>query len=575
MTHANQGTLVTMNQQQLTNNQNAKKLPEDYLFDIISKHKMLYDDKNCYIALKSGNFFGRFLYSPSQTLKDWLAYEYKILAGKYPSEAILRPFLSTLNFFIRNNGEKGTFYNRFHWSNHKIYIDLGNNDFSTVEISTDGHKIISPSPIYFNRFNPIKEIKIGAEEIDPFSIFDFINIKSDDSKLLTLVWMITSCLPQIEKPMLIITGSAGSGKTTAARLIKSIFDPSEAIDNSPPKNEDDLALVFHEKAIPLIDNVQSLNNTFSDSFCRAVTGISFQKRMLYTNSEMICLSYRRSPIITSITIPSTNDDFLSRAIIVTMKNIDECSKVNLSSIVDRFERVRPNIVFTFIEILKRAMSILPSIKVNYKTRMGDFDTWGCAIAKALLRDPNEFMRARFKTSKSVELILKRYMPTMKAIAEEVTNTFYENKYTPEQLLMTIQKQSSGKDDVPACTNVLGKQMAVLSNYFKYFGIKYQSRLLNGSPIYELSRYSLNEYDFVDILEKVNENVDCNSCSHCFSEDEKIFCNNNYDYGETIGDARQAVYCKNYSFLNKDVEIKDTSNIFDENKCSFSSDDLFI
>ena len=557
------------NQQQL---QTTKKRPEDYLFDIISLQKLLYDASNCYVVLTKNNHYSRFLFSPSQELKDWLAYEYKNLTGKYPQETNLKSFLCTLNFYIREHGEKGRFYNRFCWKDDKLYIDLGDESYSALELSAEGYRSICPSPVYFARFHSIEEIKIIDEEIDPFAIFDYINICGRNNQLLALVWMITSCLPQIDKPMLLLTGPAGSGKTNAARFMKSIFDPCESLDNSPPKNEDDFALIFNEKAIPMIDNVQSINDFFSDIYCRAITGFNYQKRALYTNCDTINLNIRRSPIITSINIPSLREDFLSRAITIRTKSLDDCAKINLSIITNRLERIKPKIVYTFIGILQKAISILPSIKLRTKTRMGDFDTWGCAISIAMSCDPNEFMQARMKNIKSIELATKGCYQTMKAIDLATTNTFYEEEYTSEQLFNILQEKSRDKDRLPVSSSVFGKHLKILSNYFQYFDIKYSFRMKDNITIHKLARLLPTDLEFVEVLEKVNPNARCKSCSYCSLEDGKLYCSSQYEHGDIIDQDTRAEYCTDYKLYNN---VSDTEDYFDQSNDDDLINNLFI
>ena len=364
----------------LKKSQELKK--QDSLETIISKQKLFYDDYNNYVEVKTNNS-RELMISPSEELKTWLTYEYHKSKGSYPQEKHLVNYLKTLKYEIRAKGTKIKLYNRFAFVGRKLYIDLGTENRSVAEIDSSGLKICDTSPIFFSRYKKLHEIVIGTKEVDPHIIFDYINISNRDDRLLTLIWLITSCLPHIERPILLLTGEAEGGKTTMARFFRSIFDPCESLDTSSTTKEDDLALIFHKNAIPLIDNAGSFSKQISDFYCRAVTETTFQKKILYTDAELLTLNFKRSPIITSIGIPSSENDFLSRCLIIGSSAIASDKKKKLNDIKAQFERLKPNLDYTFIKILERAMTIIDSFKLNHSTRMADFDMWGVAISKTL------------------------------------------------------------------------------------------------------------------------------------------------------------------------------------------------
>jgi replication-associated recombination protein RarA len=109
-----------------------------------------------------------------------------------------------------------------------------------------------------------------------FKLFDIVNVKDPAQQTLLLTWMVNSILPRTQKPILLLYGARGSGKSYTARIIKRLLNPAEEGSSElfvyKPKDVDYLIRLLSRDAVVVLDNVGEIDQETSDIFCNVVTG---------------------------------------------------------------------------------------------------------------------------------------------------------------------------------------------------------------------------------------------------------------------------------------------------------------
>jgi hypothetical protein len=108
----------------------------------------------------------------------------------------------------------------------------------------------------------------------------------------------------------------GSAKTTTAKFLRSVIDPSQAetlhLSNSPTE----LAQILEHHAVPLFDNLRWIKVDTGDMLCAAVTGGGVVKRKLFSNEDDVIFTYKRPLIMTSINTPTAAPDLIDRFLLI-------------------------------------------------------------------------------------------------------------------------------------------------------------------------------------------------------------------------------------------------------------------
>ena len=140
---------------------------------------------------------------------------------------------------------------------------------------------------------------------------------SELERTLCLAWLVC-CLTGRQAPILVLKGQANTGKSTFARFLLGLVEPTlpELDANSKRGFEDERQLVRQLQQVPaiLLDNISSLAAATEDLLCRLVTGYGVSIRTLYTDTvEQVRM--RRGIIITTTNWDVYKGDLASRIVV--------------------------------------------------------------------------------------------------------------------------------------------------------------------------------------------------------------------------------------------------------------------
>src|SRR5690606_3850852 len=107
----------------------------------------------------------------------------------------------------------------------------------------------------------------------------------DDHLPLVVAWLLGALLPDGPYAILDLVGEQGTSKSTTARRLLSLTDPTDDPLRRPPRDDRDLRALVSHTYIPALDNLSHLSEWFSDELCRIATGGYIGGRALYTDDE--------------------------------------------------------------------------------------------------------------------------------------------------------------------------------------------------------------------------------------------------------------------------------------------------
>jgi len=192
-------------------------------------------------------------------------------------------------------------------------------------------------------------------------LFQFINIPVEDRILLVAV-LVSYFFVEYPFVAIALYGGKGRGKSTAAKILKSLIDPSVTrILDMPSKREELFQAIDHHYFIAF-DNVSYISGEYSDVFCRVLTGVGTQKRMLYTDDDDFLRKVKRPIIFNGINVAMTREDLLDRTVLFEVLPIQ--NRRTEEEIYRDFEEIRPYILHELFVLVSRVLSILPEVEPN-------------------------------------------------------------------------------------------------------------------------------------------------------------------------------------------------------------------
>lgn len=323
----------------------------------------------------------------SREFKRWVAmFVWQQLEQAISSET-LSSILNVCDGKAMDEGEKYELHVRLAWHKDSILYDLG--DGRAVRISKEGWEILNRPPIIFRRFAHQKTQAEPTRGGDIKRIFEFSNC-SEKYRLLNLVWIVASFMPEIPHCIRNLWGEQGSCKSTEDRIAKELVDYSAVKEGfALPQKYEELVQILDHHYFCNFDNVSDMKHHQSDTLCRAVTGAAVSKRKLYTDSEDIIYNFKRVVSINGINIVGERGDFLERSIIIPLEKPQKY--IRERTFWKRFAETKPAILGAIFDVLVQALNEYPQIEVKKNFRMSDFVAWGSAIAKVLGHTQEEFI----------------------------------------------------------------------------------------------------------------------------------------------------------------------------------------
>jgi hypothetical protein len=278
-----------------------------------------------------------------------------------------------------------------------LYYDLANDKGEVVEITADGWSVISDSPVKFvRRQNCTEQIRPTHDGADINLLRPFINI-ADEGEWKLFVGVLLSWFEHRDFGGyfgLLLNGTQDAAKSTTARMLKRIVDPSPEAAETPdlPEKTDDLWLMASQMWLLSFDNLSDVTKKQADHLCRISTGGGSIRRTLYANGEITTHNARRPIVMNGISELATRGDLANRCVQVSLPSLRNEDRKTEKVLWSEFYRVLPRILGGFFDALVCSLKNRAALNVRDLPRMGDGALLVTAAESALGWEPGTFVK---------------------------------------------------------------------------------------------------------------------------------------------------------------------------------------
>jgi hypothetical protein len=274
-----------------------------------------------------------------------------------------------------------------------VYLDLGNETWQGVEVTSDGWRVTAELPVKFRRPRGMLALPTPTEGGSVSDLRPFVNVRDDDDFVLLVAWLLAALRPDLPVPVQVLHGEQGSAKSTTAKVQRKLIDPAKAPLRSLPRDERDLFIAATNSLVVAIDNVSGLLAWLSDALCRLSTGGGFATRELYSDDDERIFSALRPIILNGIEEVAARSDLLDRCILLELPTISKESLRVEADFWREFEEARPRILGALLDAVACGLRNLPTTRLKSCPRMADFATWIVSCEPALGWESGTFLRS--------------------------------------------------------------------------------------------------------------------------------------------------------------------------------------
>jgi hypothetical protein len=313
----------------------------------------------------------------------------------------------------------------------RVYLDMADKADRVIEFSDGTWRITDTAPVVFRRTElsaPIPE-PIPGGDLD--KLWGHVNIAHDDRPITLAVLVAALIQPNVPHVILSLQAEHGSAKTTTAKRLVSLIDPSPAPVSMPPRDIDAWVHTAYGSWVVAIDNVSTVQPWWSDALCRAATGDALAKRRLYTDADLAVLKFRRCVILTGIDLGGLAGDLSDRLAQAELRRIDK-GRQDETALDAAWERDYPAILGALFDLAASVHAMMPNVTVDGGLpRMADFAKVLACVDK--LHDTDGLKRYRDRATH----LAADSLTSDSFIAELVAQSYSADDLTAREILQRL------------------------------------------------------------------------------------------------------------------------------------------
>jgi hypothetical protein len=267
----------------------------------------------------------------------------------------------------------------------RIYLDLVDKKWRVVEIDAEGWKLIDNAPVRFIRRRGMKALPVPVPGGSVETLAKYLNVNRAEF-VLAVTFVLAAMRPPGPYPVLVVTGEAGSAKSTLLRVLRALIDPNTTPLRGKPDNNKDVFIAANNSHLPTFDNLSELPPWLSDTLAMLATGGGFSSRELYSDDEEKLFEAARPIMLGGIENIVVRDDLADRSIYPHLKHIPEDQRQLDRVFWAAFNKDYPSILGALLDALAYGLRTLPSVRLTHLPRMADFYEFGIACEGALFEE---------------------------------------------------------------------------------------------------------------------------------------------------------------------------------------------
>jgi hypothetical protein len=340
----------------------------------------------------------------SADFRDWLTANYYSEYETAPSSLALRAALRTLEARAQyGNSPAQKVDHRISFEGDpfapsKIFLDLANPAGEILEITSQGwtltdnlHWTFRQSPGMLalpNPQSPIPNPSVLEQLVQLFHL-------PERARTRMLFWLTSAVRATGPYPILVLRGPASSGKSTLARALRTLIDPSTAPLRRLPHTDRDLLHFARHNWILVFDHVHSIPIKICEALCAVSSGDASETAQPdYRDSALAEIA---RPIILIAPLDEAQSPWTPPRSLSTRSLTIDLAPLTAprseAAVWSDIEALRAPALATLADAVSSALRNIRDIDVGHVARFSDSAAWAAAAAPVLGLDPVAIVEA--------------------------------------------------------------------------------------------------------------------------------------------------------------------------------------
>lgn len=353
------------------------------LVDLAADAEVFHDGDTPYATVPAGDGHRENHAVHGQSFRQWLTRRFYLKTGGVAGAQAMQDALNIIAAEATFNGPQHPVCVRLGEHEGAVYLDLANEKWEAVQITSAGWRLVTNPPVKFIRRRGMLPLPTPVRGGRIEQLRPIINADDDDTWVMLVAWLLGSLRPRGPYPILSISGEQGLAKSTTSRMLRKLIDPNVADLRAAPRDERDLMIGAGNSWVVAYDNLLGMSPDLSDSLCRLATGGGFATRALYTDDGEKLFHASRPILLNGIEELGSRPDLLERSLAVHLPAISEDARRSEAGLWRLYDEVRPAVLGALLDAVAASIRNLPDVSLAKRPRMADFAEWVVAAEDAL------------------------------------------------------------------------------------------------------------------------------------------------------------------------------------------------
>ncbi|MGJ9372517.1 hypothetical protein [Nesterenkonia sp. CF4.4] len=355
----------------------GKSIPQQLIELALHQYHFGMDTSGKPFGVPKGRHVARPLLGGRRSVRQELAGLFYRVKGITASRKALTEAMDVLGFEAEAQGEPVELFLRAaRTSDDEIYVDMGNQEEWVLRITAEAWEILDGDaevPVLFRRTNLTHALPLPEPGGDLDQLWSFVNVRSDADRQLIKGWLVaTYALVGMPCPLLALLGEQGTAKTSSARRVFALFDPTAASVRRPPSDADRLLHSGAHSRGVIYDNLSAIPPWLSDGMCRFVTGEGDVDRALYTDDDARVIQLQGVMGYTTIDVGALNADLAERTLWANLEVIPPSARRSERELNAAWADAYPSMLGGLLDQVVLVLQELPGVQLAERPRMADF-----------------------------------------------------------------------------------------------------------------------------------------------------------------------------------------------------------
>jgi hypothetical protein len=176
----------------------------------------------------------------SKGFRRWLARRFYDALHGAPSSEALASALNVIEAKAHFDAPEREVYIRVGGLDGRLYLDLADETWRAVEVTTTGWRVIDDPPVRFRRTAGMRALPVPVRGGSVEKLRSFLNVRSDADFVLVVAWALAVLRNRGPYPVLVLSGEQGSAKSSFSAILRALLDPNTAPLRALPREDRDL-----------------------------------------------------------------------------------------------------------------------------------------------------------------------------------------------------------------------------------------------------------------------------------------------------------------------------------------------